>query len=239
MDSYIVRVYRRGTGSSSEEIAGLVEEVGTNQRRSFQSVLGLITTIREVVGRCNTEQTNVHKLNAGKNAAVNEWWSGLRTTIVRVKKMQMKSTLVTMKTAASMVILVAMGSSTAYASYVPLTPELPGNTPAGFPNFGYTEKARVPEQGQQGFNLKAGGIGNIPDSVCIPVNAMVDGGCIINEVVYFTGKFAPMVKNFRADGKSSVAAVPVPAAVWLFGSGLIGLVGMMRRRKHWINFKSP
>ena len=72
MDSYIVRVYRRGTGSSSEEIAGLVEEVGTNQRRSFQSVLGLITTIREVIGRCNTEQTNVHKLNAGKNAAVNE-----------------------------------------------------------------------------------------------------------------------------------------------------------------------
>jgi hypothetical protein len=30
---------------------------------------------------------------------------------------------------------------------------------------------------------------------------------------------------------AAVAAVPVPAAVWLFGSGLIGLIGMARRRK--------
>ena len=29
----------------------------------------------------------------------------------------------------------------------------------------------------------------------------------------------------------SSAAVPVPAAVWLFGSGLLGLIGMARRRK--------
>ena len=28
-----------------------------------------------------------------------------------------------------------------------------------------------------------------------------------------------------------VAAVPVPAAVWLFGSGLLGLVGIARRKK--------
>ena len=28
-----------------------------------------------------------------------------------------------------------------------------------------------------------------------------------------------------------VAAVPVPAAVWLFGSGLLGLVGVARRRQ--------
>ena len=27
------------------------------------------------------------------------------------------------------------------------------------------------------------------------------------------------------------AAVPVPAAVWLFGSGLLGLVGIARRKK--------
>ena len=72
MDSYIVRIYRRGTGGSSEEVAGLVEEVGTNQRKSFQTLLGMITTIRQVIGRCNTEQADVHELQSGKDAAVNE-----------------------------------------------------------------------------------------------------------------------------------------------------------------------
>lgn len=33
-------------------------------------------------------------------------------------------------------------------------------------------------------------------------------------------------------GTARVAAVPVPAAVWLFGSGMIGLAGMVRRRRH-------
>lgn len=32
------------------------------------------------------------------------------------------------------------------------------------------------------------------------------------------------------DGSDWVGAVPVPAAVWLFGSGLLGLVGLARRR---------
>jgi hypothetical protein len=29
----------------------------------------------------------------------------------------------------------------------------------------------------------------------------------------------------------SVSAVPIPAAAWLFGSGLIGLAGLKRRQK--------
>ncbi len=33
------------------------------------------------------------------------------------------------------------------------------------------------------------------------------------------------------DSLIDVSAVPVPAAVWLFGSGLIGLAGMVRRKK--------
>jgi len=38
--------------------------------------------------------------------------------------------------------------------------------------------------------------------------------------------------NLAADGSLTYGAViPVPAAVWLFGSGLLGLVGIARRRK--------
>ncbi|MCK4834876.1 MAG: VPLPA-CTERM sorting domain-containing protein, partial [Gammaproteobacteria bacterium] len=32
------------------------------------------------------------------------------------------------------------------------------------------------------------------------------------------------------EGAVNVPAVPVPAAVWLFGSGLIGLLAIARRR---------
>ena len=73
MDSYIVRIYRRDTGDSGKEVAGLIEDVGTNQRKPFQSVSGMITTIREVIGRCDDAgHTGVHELNSGKDAVVNE-----------------------------------------------------------------------------------------------------------------------------------------------------------------------
>lgn len=36
--------------------------------------------------------------------------------------------------------------------------------------------------------------------------------------------------TFSLQGTAQLAAVPVPAAVWLFGSGLIGLVSLARRR---------
>ena len=72
MDSYIVRIYRRGKGDSSEEVAGLVEEVGTNQRKSFNTVVCLITTIRQVIGRCKTEVADVHELHAKKDAALDK-----------------------------------------------------------------------------------------------------------------------------------------------------------------------
>lgn len=42
--------------------------------------------------------------------------------------------------------------------------------------------------------------------------------CTTNSVLSFVGTY-------------SVSAVPVPAAAWLFGSGLLGLVGFMRRRR--------
>ena len=43
------------------------------------------------------------------------------------------------------------------------------------------------------------------------------------------GPFAFNNANFSVKGE--LTAVPIPAAAWLFGSGLIGLVGVARRRK--------
>lgn len=37
--------------------------------------------------------------------------------------------------------------------------------------------------------------------------------------------------TWQVDSYSAVSAVPVPAAIWLFGSGLIGLAGIGRRKK--------
>lgn len=53
----------------------------------------------------------------------------------------------------------------------------------------------------------------------------------------FSGTFAGVRLNIGGStavpsllGTVNVTAVPVPAAVWLFGSGLVGLVGFMRKR---------
>ena len=48
----------------------------------------------------------------------------------------------------------------------------------------------------------------------------------------YSGAIEPTLDlRFRVSPVSAVSAVPVPAAVWLFGTALIGFVGMSRRRK--------
>ena len=54
------------------------------------------------------------------------------------------------------------------------------------------------------------------------------------ELVAICGGVAGCQSNIFWDNVSitaDIAAVPVPAAVWLFGSGLLGLVGVARRKK--------
>jgi len=42
--------------------------------------------------------------------------------------------------------------------------------------------------------------------------------------------FLSVTTGFVPQGMGYVSAIPVPAAVWLFGSGLIGLIGLARRK---------
>lgn len=60
--------------------------------------------------------------------------------------------------------------------------------------------------------------------------ASVDGnGDGINGIPMVDGPFPAHNANFNLHG--TLTPVPVPAAVWLFGSGLLGLVGIARRKK--------
>ena len=51
--------------------------------------------------------------------------------------------------------------------------------------------------------------------------------------ILFTGwsSFDPTNYRYELTGGYTAQVVPIPAAVWLFGSGLIGLIGIARRRK--------
>lgn len=79
-----------------------------------------------------------------------------------------------------------------------------------FPNF-------CTALGQQFFEEGCGGIGLVQFLLDSTGNFSVSGTLPFD--VGFGGELTP------------VSAVPVPAAMWLFGTGLIGLLGVVRRKK--------
>lgn len=68
----------------------------------------------------------------------------------------------------------------------------------------------------------------------VSISRIIDGVDSNNNALDFElGCITPGTSNIAGSGDCSiqgVSAVPLPAAVWLFGSGLIGMVGFTRRR---------
>ena len=56
--------------------------------------------------------------------------------------------------------------------------------------------------------------------------------CTTNESFYVAGDFGPNTNRiFLLNDATAVTTIPVPAAFWLFSSGLLGLIAISRRRK--------
>ena len=54
MQSYIVRVYRRSP-DNKDDVAGIVEKVGTQQKQAFQDIAGLQESLGHFITSDNSE----------------------------------------------------------------------------------------------------------------------------------------------------------------------------------------
>jgi len=76
------------------------------------------------------------------------------------------------------------------------------------------------------LTFQAIGLGNSALTMEVTSEAL-KGGDFVSDV-----NFLPMVVDFgTANVNVGTAVVPIPAALWLFGSGLVGLAGIAKKRK--------
>jgi hypothetical protein len=69
-----------------------------------------------------------------------------------------------------------------------------------------------------------------PDNVP-PANPPIDTPAFYNGLVNAPTTMPPSVPSHTLPGSGfGQAAIPIPAAVWLFGSGLLGLIGVARKK---------
>jgi len=89
-------------------------------------------------------------------------------------------------------------------------------------------KARFTSDGMSMFG--------ITDIVCKPGVAAAIGGCPAS-IPSILDLSTAQGMTLASNAAGTAAVVPVPAAIWLFGSGLLGLTGMARRRKLQLTVK--
>lgn len=95
------------------------------------------------------------------------------------------------------------------------------------------EQARVTIDGGTSYTVDATGTSG--DGGYANLDLLSLGGPIIGQTIEFTAYLGALLQddkdNDYAFAAISITAVPVPAAVWLFGTALVGLIGFSRRRK--------
>jgi hypothetical protein len=81
--------------------------------------------------------------------------------------------------------------------------------------------------GTDGGTIPMGGVATI---VCDLADCASGSNYVLDMAVHVPAAFTSVPYSLHLEG--TVSQVPVPAAVWLLGSGIVGLVGVARRRRN-------
>ena len=124
----------------------------------------------------------------------------------------------------------AVSSTDAPSALVPFAQYLPNGNELGAVPFAMTNLDVLQDGDADNLCGTTGGSGALDPTALAPGNLCDDG---VSGIRMGTAPFPGHGANFDMTSMTVTAittTVPVPAAVWLFGSGLLGLVGVARRK---------